>query len=297
MKAQLTRPPALSASHIRPKPFIAVPAFGAAVTLPCVNGLLNLMLSLQASGITFEREFLGNESLIPRARNRLVARFLETDCTHLLFIDADVGFKPKDASLLFRADLDVIVGAYPMKDVGWAAVAQAVKDGHPPEHLAELGGLYAVNVKVADARSGQIEVYEKNGTRYVEVLDAATGFMLIKRSCIEAFIDHYRSEIAYRADYGEYAGKTHHNVFGVGLDPTAPPGELPGYLSEDYHFCRKWQQMGGKVHLAIDAQLSHTGVHIFEGDVGRLFLMTPVEQNGASAAPPDAQVELVSPST
>ena len=36
-----------------------------------------------------------NESLIARARNTCIANFLHSDCTHLMFIDADIGFRGK----------------------------------------------------------------------------------------------------------------------------------------------------------------------------------------------------------
>jgi hypothetical protein len=274
MQATMRRPPSLAASPPRPKIMVGLPAYNSDVKLTCVNGLINLFTSLASSGIETDREFLGNESLVPRARNRIANRFLETDCTHLLFVDADVGFRPKDVAKLLHADVDVIVGAYPMKDVGWEAVAQAVRDGHPPSHLPELGALYAVNVQYKDVATGQVDVHEKNGCRYIEVLEGATGFMLLKREALERFVAHYRDEHAFRyvCDDALNAGKTHYKIFHADVDPLAlQQGEVGRYLSEDYHFCRKWQMMGGAIHLCLECQLTHMGSYIFRGDVGRLF--------------------------
>jgi len=38
-------------------------------------------------------------------------------------------------------------------------------------------------------------------------------------------------------------------------------------LSEDYHFCRTWREMGGKIHAAPWCQLAHIGTHAFEGQL------------------------------
>jgi hypothetical protein len=58
-----------------------------------------------------------NESLITRARNNMVADFLETDATHLFFIDADMTFTTLDILNILNADQDVVGGACPTKTI------------------------------------------------------------------------------------------------------------------------------------------------------------------------------------
>jgi hypothetical protein len=41
------------------------------------------------------------------------------------------------------------------------------------------------------------------------------------------------------------------------------------YLSEDYAFCRRWRDIGGKVYADLDSQLLHVGQHLFRGDLAR----------------------------
>ena len=298
MRARFARPPGLDRAPPTPatergKLFVAVPCYGATMTAQTVDGLIHLFLSLHHSGIKFAKSFLGNESLVTRARNRQVARFLQTDCSHLLFVDADVGFSAPDVNALMNCDEDVVFGAYPKKSYGWEAIRRAAVDGATAEELKTAGALYAVNAP----SGGEVEVVEKNGVKMVEMPECSTGFMLIRRTAIEAFISRYREEIAYVADDPEHQGQVHHMVFQADRDPAAPPGQLPRYLSEDFWFCRKWQMMGGKVWLCLDCNLTHTGTHTWVGDVATL-LETAVE------SPPEAplaerrhrvEVEMVEP--
>ena len=58
------------------------------------------------SGVEVEISFIGYESLIPRARNTFVARFLANPKnTHLLFIDGDIMWKKEDVlKLILRVE-------------------------------------------------------------------------------------------------------------------------------------------------------------------------------------------------
>ncbi len=282
--------------------FIGVPCYGGMVSYLTVSGLLTTQVSLYASGLPVRFPyFLANESLISRARNRIVAEFLATTCSHLLFIDADIGFAAADVEALARGGFDVVAGAYPMKTIDWARVAELVAAGCRPEELEVRAGRYAANRSVRDLAGGTVSVFEKNGGRFVEVQDVATGFLLIKREALLKYIDHYGDQIAYTADYAPHHGQTHYDVFGVGRDPLADPevgerellrrlletvrsggdtaavvgaiDELKAaprpvrYLSEDYYFSRRWQAIGGQTFLALDCKLSHMGTHVFAGDV------------------------------
>lgn len=292
---KLKRNPSTEQAHgPRPKLYLATPAYGGMVTAAYHCSIIALIRSLDASATMHVHDITGNESLVTRARNGLVARFLETDCTHLIFIDADIGFRPEDVARLVWADLDVCGGAYPMKTIGWHNVVAAVKEGQPAEKLAKMGGLYAVSAKVDDEETGEVTVIERGGARFLEVHDLATGFMCIKREAMERFIEHYRDSIAYTPDdLRSKAGEVRWNVFHADMDPVqvAAGKPQPRYLSEDYYFCRRWQQMGGKTYVCIDVALSHTGTHRFEGDVGLLIDDKPTESPRVHNGFTEADVE------
>jgi hypothetical protein len=292
-----------------PRPMICTPMYGQQASLTFVDSFAHLWLSLHASGLKAERQFMGNESLITRARNKMVAGFLDSKCTHLVFIDADIGFHPKHLAPMLKSGFDVVTGAYPRKGWGWANIQRAALDGAKPEELQNHGAMFAINPIMKDLQSGEVEIVEKHGGRFVRVSDASTGFFCISRKAIEAFISHYGKELEYRGDDDDerWAGKTLHNLFQATEDPsergpmardglirlarsTASPEQFtkealkyrdeikdadmqeqpPRYLSEDYWFCRKWQLMGGEVWLCLDAQLTHTGTYTWKGDVGLL---------------------------
>ena len=77
--------------------------------------MFRAVTNIYAHGINFRITTLRNESLVTRARNILTAMFLESDCSHLMFIDADIEF---DAESILRAlayDKPIMAAAYPKK--------------------------------------------------------------------------------------------------------------------------------------------------------------------------------------
>lgn len=265
------RPPASDGAVERPSIFIATPAYGGSVTAQYVVGLLNLCDSLGRSGIRFELGMLCRESLITRARNKLVADFLASTCSHLLFIDADIGFHAKDVKPLVESGFDVVCGSYPMKGLGWKGIVEAAKEGKAEREVRLAGARYALNLTPAGQNGAEIEAVEKGGCRFVQVQDAATGFLLLSRKCLDAYIRHYGDEIRYVADYEPNNGQTHHMVFQAEKDPSVTKGRPARYLSEDYSFSRRWQMMGGEVWCCLDCELVHVGLYEYEGHVRSLF--------------------------
>jgi len=107
-------------------------------------------------------ETMTNESLISRARNTLTAKFLHNkESTHLMFIDADIGWEPWHLLVMLDAQKDVIGGLYPMKSL-------PVK--------------WCVN--------GIPGVVEDPNSPLIEVSKTGTGFLLIKRDVFEKLDAH-----------------------------------------------------------------------------------------------------------
>ena len=299
---KLRRPPASNGASPQKKLFIATPCYGGVMTVPYAMGLMQLVRSLDASGLEHAIGMTTSESLISRARNKLVAQFLRTDCTHLMFIDADVGFYTSDLKPMLESDLDVTCGAYPMKNIGWKNIEEAVKRGVTGDKLPIEGACYAVNAHASASNGSVVKGIQKAGAHFLEVQDAATGFLLIKREAILRFIEHYRAEIQYVADYEPCSGEIHHMVFQADRDPVAiAKGEMARYLSEDYWFSRRWQMMGGKIFLCLSSKLTHTGSYTFTGDIASLWEPTekPAEEpvthvltNADRDASPEDRAEL-----
>jgi hypothetical protein len=221
--------------------FFATPCYGGMLTDQYFLSMFRMSQALMQHGINFRITTLRNESLISRARNILTAMFLDSDCTHLMFIDSDIEFQPEDIIRALAYDKPVIAGAYPKK---------------------ALPVQYAINFKFVNPETRQIRV--ENGA--VEVLDASTGFFLIKRETIEKMILAH-PELHYRNDSNidPKLNKHCYALFDTMIDP-----DDNRYLSEDYTFCRRWQKLGGEIWLDPNTKLNHVGSYTFEGDVAKI---------------------------
>ena len=175
-------------------------------------------------------ETMTNESLISRARNTLTAKFLHNkESTHLMFIDADIGWDPWHLLAMIDAQKDVIGGLYPMKSlpVKWCV------NGIP----------------------GQAE---DPNSPHVEVTKTGTGFLLIKRDVFEKLDAHpatrpFNNDIGLPAELNPYM-KTY-------FDTAVRENR---YYSEDWTFCENWRDLGGQVFVDKRILLRHVGTYTFD---------------------------------
>lgn len=236
----------------KPKVYLATPCYGCMMTVPYLVSLLSLQAACVQRGIELMVDFVGNESLVERARNILVARFLASDATHLFFVDADIAFHPNTALRLLEADKDVATAVYPKKAYNWGVVKAKLAAGDK-EPVPSMGVDYNINIAASKQTVGP------NG--FVQVLDSATGFMMIKRAVLERMADHYREELYAVNDIPGQTTKDYVALFACMIDP-----ESKRFLSEDYSFCRRYQQLGGDIWADIATPLSHLGTHMYRGD-------------------------------
>ena len=227
--------------------FVATPCYGGQVNERYAQSMVQL--AVQASQLRMSLGFFtrSNESLITRARNDLVATFLTTPATHLMFIDADINFNALDVFKMITADKDVITGAYPTKMIDWDKMSRG---GGSIDELRINSIRYASGLKRNSATSDGL----------YEVQDGATGFMLIKRHVIESMIRRY-PETRYMPEI--FDDPSQKGVEKYALFDTMIEGGR--YLSEDYTFCRRWQKMGGKIYVDPTIVLDHVGTYTFRG--------------------------------
>jgi hypothetical protein len=115
------------------KIFLGMPMYGGMLTENTMHGLLQLQQWSMAKGVGMRVQSMGNESLITRARNTIVSMMMDqTDyvATHLLFIDADIGFNAQNIERLLCADKDVVCGIYPRKCIHWEKVIAEFKKNY-----------------------------------------------------------------------------------------------------------------------------------------------------------------------
>lgn len=228
--------------------FVATPCYGGLVNEKYAQSLVQLTSQAMQYGMGFGYFTRSNESLITRARNDLTFSFLQTPATHLMFIDADINFNPEDVFKMISADKNIITGAYPTKTINWEKMSK--------EKDTSIPALQANAIRYASGASNAPK--DKDGLR--EVTDGATGFMLIKRSVIEKMIKHYPETryIPEVYDDPSQQGMPKYALF----DTMIEDGR---YLSEDYTFCRRWQNMGGKIYVDPSIVLDHVGTYTFKG--------------------------------
>ncbi len=243
------------------RPFIATPSYSGSMSSVYVRSLLGLVNLAWTQGFAMQTRFLDGDSLIPRARNRLVAEFMaDARWTHLFFIDADIGFEPEAALRLLLAGRDVVAGIYPHKLDGWpaAGLTHALPAGSTREDVEARHAQFPVNAANATAR------IDADG--FMEVEDAPTGFMLIARGVFERLAVAL-PDLRYTPDHsvdGAVPAVPHHRFF----DVMAERGN-GRYLSEDFAFCRRWQSVGGRVFIDTRSALSHVGSKTYRGDFAR----------------------------
>ena len=231
--------------------FVSTPCYGGICLQAYAESMLRLQRTCAANGIQMMLDTTENESLVHRARNLAVARFYQkTQATHFLFIDADIHFDPESVVRLIKSDHDIAVAAYPKKTVMWDSVENYVKSGETGRDPARVASSLVLNFRY---RQTQI----KNG--FAEVLDGPTGFMLIKRNVFTKMFEKY-PELRCVNDHQNKDLDEYIAVFDCMIDP-----ETKRYLSEDYAFCRRWQQMGGQIFADCMTVLGHVGNIRFQG--------------------------------
>jgi hypothetical protein len=248
------------------KIYIATPCYGGMASAFYTQGIAAVFQIAGAYGITIAYQTIVNESLITRARNQVVSDFLSLDYTHLIFIDADIQFKALDVFrlVLHRKKDAVVAGAYPMKAINW----DAVHNEKTLEERLQAASTYVINLPPDQTRDEKNFTVQLKGD-LLEVLDAGTGFMVIPRKVLEMMIEEYGDDISYTGDDVYVDGKsgklkkepkTFYALFDTSIEM-----KTNRYLSEDYTFCRRWQDIGGKIWVDHKIVLNHVGTYVYRG--------------------------------
>lgn len=208
---------------------------------------------LRDHGIEHDSQVFAGSPPTAWVRNILIAAMMaQRDMTHIMYLDADLGWHPDSVLRLLAAtsceDSGVVCGVYRKRcqDLLWPC---NFPPGDPIEHPI---------------------------TGYIELRDAPTGFMVIRRDVIQRMMDGY-PELAcsLRADTPEAEIPWEYDLFDYPTDHGATRYGRPVKLTEDFAFCRRWQAIGGRVWGDPKIALEHDG---FRGCFGDLFQKVPVCQ-------------------
>lgn len=193
---------------------------------------------LKASGVPTQFAEEKYTADIALARDNIFSAFVRSNATHLLMIDADMGWDLDAVIRLFCARKDFVAIAGPKKR-------------YPIQFAANH----------TDPEGNPIPLEFDTGTGTMEVSEVGSAFALVTR------------EMALRM-VGAYPELEHKNLSGEQSWAVFNPMVVEGrFFSEDFAFCKRWRLIGGKVFIVPDVRLKHTGFHTFEAafiEPGRL---------------------------
>jgi hypothetical protein len=230
------------------------------VSMHYCQAVLKFQMACSNEGIQCSFTLL-KSSLVTQGRNLCVAEFLnhEDKYTHLLFIDSDIDFDHKPIFKMLEFDKDIISLPYPMKLLSWDKIWRRLNTKEDAisneKDLATAG--FTFPVKVEDPNSITVD------KGLMELTHAPTGCMLIKRNVFEKMIKEYPHLEIYQPTNinGKEVKKDNmYNLFDTLHDP-----KTKRYFGEDFGFCQRWTDIGGKVYAYIDAPITHVGEYCYKG--------------------------------
>lgn len=296
------------------KIFVGCPMYDGRCHAEFTFALCQLSALCTQLGVAVQLYFASGEALVMKARNAIADQFLQSDATHLMLIDGDIGFQAVDVLSLLALqmgdgsgnDHDVACAPYPIKRLVWSNVAQAVKQGLADRDGANLPD-FAAAPQLFPARPGSFDM-----SRPLEVTRAGTGFMMIRRPTLERFQAHYPQRRYKSADIGierdcsalltqffDTAIEGQTDTLDADLrvflrdNPAADHAAIRqfmalraaaggDYISEDFMFCRLVRGMGLKLWSCPWIVLSHIGSFTFTGDLRALARLNQLDMDDAN---------------
>ena len=214
------------------KVMVAIPAYTGTIHLGTMRSLFTDLLALQARGDQWTVQDECGNGLIAHARALIVAQFLKSECDVLVFVDSDVCWQAGALLKLIDYPVDMVAGLYPQRrdPINFCL------------NWTAQGELWA------DPETGLLE---SNGV--------PAGFMKLSRTQLEAMVEQYTDTEFYCENA---PGQKAWHLFGdyrIGKH----------LMGEDYAFCRRWRDMGGRIWVDPEIEMGHVGFKTFPGHLGQ----------------------------
>jgi hypothetical protein len=193
-------------------------------------------------------------SLVTQGRQLCVASFLQSDCTHLLFIDSDISFSYKSIERLIAYDKEITLIPYPIKSMDSDKLRARIKAGSELDPKL-LGNQYTLSIE--DPKKINVE------DGFIEVERGPAGCMLIKRETFDKLIKEYPEFTIEQHTLidGKLVKRPHmYNFFDTYWNPNDKT-----YTGEDFYFCKLAKHAGIKMYALIDEYISHHGEFTYTG--------------------------------
>ncbi len=209
---------------------VAVPSGRFAPDLEFHQSYDRMKIAAAHHNIRLTTVYSAGASHLGKTRERLLWLCMETDGTHFLFIDDDMGWEERLPFRLIAADVDF-------------ACAVGLKKQDEPALCCNF-------------YPGPQVLHPVN--RFVKVRDVGFAFVMLKRAAVDRMVAAY-PELAY--DAGKNPDGSQRTEYALFLDLL----EDRQRLSEDYSFCRRWTAIGGEIWADRQARLKHAGRKVYGG--------------------------------
>jgi len=219
------------------KILIAIPTLSGAIYEKTVTGVYETTRDLVRAEISVELITVVNDSIISHARSNLANFFYHnTDATHLLWIDSDVGFHSSDVQKLIDLNVEFAAATYPKK-----VLPIRYSCDLPPEGV----------------------VWNEQKTA-IKVARVGCGFQLLSRSAFKRIKNHF-PELKYtpQSESRPLSQAEQNDSYHYYEMYKNSAGVLVG---EDYAFCNRYRKAGGTIWLCPDVALAHVGSYVFTGE-------------------------------
>ena len=232
------------------KIFIAVPAYGETFYTSCVQSLFKLGVELERRKLQSNLATVSYAD-IAEGRNVLLTHWFDkTDASHLLFIDADMGFEPQLIFDMIEFDKPLVGAIYPKRQIDLNRFARAITAGRSIDKAIASAYDYVVQKPArATAHKG-----------FMKVESCGTGILLVERSCIETMLKKLPEIVDHRPPQTLHLGRKSDRLIRafefLTVDGTR--------LSEDYSFCYRWREIcGGEIWANVSHPITHVGLNHF----------------------------------
>lgn len=209
-----------------PPILIATPSLDGQVSAHYTGALMQTLGLLKDRGVRVGVQFEIGNSLIADARNKLVAKFLATDASDLVFIDSDLSWTAPDLARLLGYPHPFVAGVYQRKS------------RTKIDFTVKFGPTIAMDEH-----------------RLMEVERVGTGFMRLRRDCLEKMVAAYP-----QLRLKNSAEPDDPNFYGL-FDTSIVDGQ---FIGEDFTFCDRWRAIGGHVMIDPAIHLAHHGAATYD---------------------------------
>ena len=229
----------------KPKVYVAMPCYDSKRVETCVS-LIDTFSALGGSGVECRFKSV-KSSLVTHGRNLLTAGFLDSGFDYMLFVDADVEFKPEAVMRMLVPEKDIICTPYRNKEDPWIS---------------------RYSVKFEDKNNIKILEWD-----LVEIEEGPAGLMLIHRSVFEKLMDkHPELKVnfnkATREKMNKEIGAVEDAINRYMYNFWDTSFKKHQWKGEDLAFCDLARAAGFKLYANLDSWTTHHGSYGWKGRFG-----------------------------